>query len=200
MIRQKREQLCGRNSGREVALIGTSNSNKDCQSSRLIASRSQGSYTDHILSPEANRAKYDFWLSKIRPRITDPKKRELLAPLEPPYYIHTKRPSLEQDYYESCDKPHVEITNSPIKSFTETGIQTEEKHTEFDIVAICTGYDAVTGGLRRMGIKSRDGVDLDDEWKDGVGTNVRMIVNGYPNLFMVYGPQGEFEAPDEESI
>ena len=158
--------------------------------SKLTLIRSQGSYTDHILSPEANLAKYNFWLEKTRPRIKDPKKRDLLAPNTPPYYLHTKRPSLEQDYYESCDQRHVEITNSPILSFTETGIQTEEKHTEFDVVAICTGYDAVTGGLRHMGIKSRDGVDLDDEWKDGVATNLGMTVHNYPNMFMVYGPQG----------
>ena len=157
----------------------------------LIPYRSQGSYTDHVINAEANRAKYDFWAEKIRARITDPKKRDLLAPLEPPYYLHTKRPSLEQDYYEMCDLPHVEITNSPITNFTETGIQTEEKHTEFDVVAICTGYDAVTGGLRNMGIMSRDGVDLDEVWKDGVATNLGMIKNGFPNFFMVYGPQGE---------
>lgn len=40
-----------------------------------------------------------------------------------------------------------------------------------------------------MGIKSRDGVDLDEKWRDGVFTNLGMIVNGYPNMFMVYGPQ-----------
>ena len=51
----------------------------------------------------------------------DPKKRDLLAPLEPPYWLGTKRPSLEQDYYESADQPHVETTNSPIVGFTETG-------------------------------------------------------------------------------
>ena len=40
-----------------------------------------------------------------------------------------------------------------------------------------------------MGIKGKDGIDLDDKWKDGVATNLGMIVNGYPNFFMVYGPQ-----------
>ena len=51
-------------------------------------------------------------------------------------------------------------------------------------MAVCTGYDAVTGGLRTMGIKGKDGLDLDEKWKDGVVTNVGMIVNGYPNMFM----------------
>ena len=41
-----------------------------------------------------------------------------------------------------------------------------------------------------MGIKGRGGLDLNEKWKDGVLTNVGMIANGYPNLFMIYGPQG----------
>ena len=77
------------------------------------------------------------------------------------------------DYYEQCDNPHVDITNSPIVQFTSTGITTEDgKHREFDIVAICTGYDAVTGGLRTMGIKGRGGIDLDEYWKDGISTHL----------------------------
>lgn len=35
-----------------------------------------------------------------------------------------------------------------------------------------------------MGIKGKDGRDLDEKWQDGVLTNVGMITNGYPNLFM----------------
>lgn len=35
-----------------------------------------------------------------------------------------------------------------------------------------------------MGIKGKDGRDLDEKWKDGVLTNVGMITHGYPNLFM----------------
>ncbi|KAK4621443.1 Baeyer-Villiger monooxygenase [Fulvia fulva] len=151
---------------------------------------SQGSYSDYIVDPKANRELYEFWKEKIRARISDPAKRDILAPEEPPYYMSTKRPSLEQDYYESCDRPNVEITDSPIVSFTKTGIVTEDgKERQFDLVAVCTGYDAVTGGLRTMGIKGRNGIDLDEKWKDGVVTNLGMLVNGFPNMFMVYGPQ-----------
>jgi cation diffusion facilitator CzcD-associated flavoprotein CzcO len=131
------------------------------------------------VDPKANRELYDFWAKKIRARISNPQKRDLLAPLEPPYYISTKRPSLEQDYYESCDRENVDITNSPIVKFTKTGIVTEDgTEREFDVVAICTGYDAVTGGLRTMGIKGRGGLDLDEKWKDGVITHLGMLVNG----------------------
>ncbi|PPJ60671.1 hypothetical protein CBER1_03433 [Cercospora berteroae] len=151
---------------------------------------SMSSYSDYLIDPKANRELYDFWCKKTRARISDPFKRDLLAPLEPPYFLNTKRPSFEQDYYECCDKDHVDITNSPIVKFTKNGIVTEDgKEREFDIVAICTGYDAVTGGLRTMGIKGRNGIDLDEKWKDGIITNLGMTVNGFPNFFMVYGPQ-----------
>lgn len=90
-----------------------------------------------------------------------------------------------------CDRPNVEITNSPIAELTEKGIVTADGRVrEFDIVAVCTGYDAVTGGLRTMGITGRNGTDLNEKWKDGVRTHLGMLVNGYPNMFILYGPQG----------
>lgn len=132
-----------------------------------------GGFMDTLIDAEANRAAYDFWRDKTAPRVRNPQKRDLLVPKDPPYYIGTKRPSLEQDYYvsaacprqynsadpskESCDRDHVDITTSPIVRFTRTGIVSEDGEKAFDIVAICTGYDAVTGGLRTMGIKGRGG-------------------------------------------
>ena len=167
-----------------------------------LSNRSQGSYIDHVINPEANRAKYDFWVEKTRARISDPIKRDLLAPIEPPYFLHTKRPSLENGYYEAIDQPHVTITNSPIVEFTETGVRTEDGTTDFDVVAVCTGYDAVTGGLRQMGIYGSNGKDLDEYWQDGIATNLGMIVNEYPNMFMVYGPQGvcRYDAPADKRV
>jgi cation diffusion facilitator CzcD-associated flavoprotein CzcO len=104
--------------------------------------------------------------------------------MEAPYFIGTKRPSLEHDYYEMVNKSSVDITNSGIAEITETGIKTKDGQIrDFDIIAICTGYDAVTGGLRAMGVKGRDGIDLDQKWKDGVVTDLGMTVNGFPNFF-----------------
>ncbi|USW56787.1 Putative flavin monooxygenase, FAD/NAD(P)-binding domain superfamily [Septoria linicola] len=151
---------------------------------------SVGCYADTLIDKDANLEFYKFWRSKQLLRMKNKQKADILIPEEPPYYISTKRPSLEQDYYEMADRDNVTITNSPIVEFTERGIKTEDgiEH-EFDIVAICTGYDAVTGGLRTMGIKGRDGIDLDEKWKDGIVTNLGMTVNGFPNFMMVYGPQ-----------
>lgn len=44
-------------------------------------------YNDLFKNPEANTQAYNFWAKKVRERITDPKKREILAPLKMPHYF-----------------------------------------------------------------------------------------------------------------
>lgn len=54
-------------------------------------------YRDIFTDSKANREAYDFWARKTRARISDPAKRDIIAPLSPPHPFGTKRPSLEQD-------------------------------------------------------------------------------------------------------
>lgn len=81
--------------------------------------------------------------------MNDPIKRDLMAPLEPPYPFFTKRPPLETDYYECLDMKHVtiaDIKKNPIKTFTETGIILEDGTSEdFDVVVLATGFDSFSG-------------------------------------------------------
>ncbi|KAJ5731470.1 uncharacterized protein N7483_005978 [Penicillium malachiteum] len=152
-----------------------------------------GGYGDLGTNPVANRAAYDFWAKKTRPRIKDPVKRDLLAPLEPPHPFGTKRPSLEQDYYEQMDKPNVHLVNTkahPIVALTPNGIMTDDGTIyEVDAIALATGYNASTGSLNRMGIKDVNGVNISERWKNGVSTFLGMMVPGFPNMFFPYGVQ-----------
>uniref|UniRef100_A0AC34FWL0 Flavin-containing monooxygenase n=1 Tax=Panagrolaimus sp. ES5 TaxID=591445 RepID=A0AC34FWL0_9BILA len=71
-----------------------------------------GGYRDLFFNLEANFEAYNFWAKKVRAKIEDPKKRDILAPLKPPHPFGTKRPSLEQDYYqieEAQEKWSIEI-------------------------------------------------------------------------------------------
>ena len=128
-------------------------------------------YKDLLFDNTANREAYNFWAKKTRARITDPEKREILAPLEPPHAFGTKRPSLEQNYYEMLDRPQnkvVDLKNNPIERVTENGIVTADgKLHECDIIALATGFDSVTGGMKNMGLKDVDGTLLFDKWKSG---------------------------------
>jgi cation diffusion facilitator CzcD-associated flavoprotein CzcO len=153
----------------------------------------QNNYQDFISNLEANHASYNFWARKTRARIQDPKKRDLLAPLVPPHPFGAKRPSLEQDFYEQFNKPNVHIVDTkshPIVHLTPTGIATTDgKVHEVDIIAVATGFDAVTGGLLSLGLKDVNGVRLDKRWKDGMSTYLGMTVSGFPNMFLPYSLQ-----------
>ncbi|KAI4943946.1 hypothetical protein J4E91_009093 [Alternaria rosae] len=151
-------------------------------------------YKDLLFDNKANREAYNFWAKKTRARITDPEKREILAPLEPPHAFGTKRPSLEQNYYEMLDKPEnkvIDVNKNPIKEVTEKGIVLADGTLhEFDVIALATGFDSVTGGMKNMGLKDVDGVELSEKWKNGTYSYLGMSLSGFPNCFFLYGAQG----------
>lgn len=151
-------------------------------------------YKDALFDMKANRELYNFWAKKTRARIADPKKRDLLAPLEPPHAFGVKRPCLEENYYEQFNRPSVDIVDvksNPIKRFTETGIEFADGTVhELDVVCVATGFDITTGGMTQMGLKSINGNNLEDEWKSGAYTYLGTTVRDYPNMFHLYGPHG----------
>jgi cation diffusion facilitator CzcD-associated flavoprotein CzcO len=106
-------------------------------------------YKECAVDAKANREAYDFWASKVRPRMKDAEKRELMAPTEPPYYFGTKRAPLERDYYEMLDQDHVKIVSMekvPLKTFNKTGMLMEDGvQRDFDIVILATGFDSFSG-------------------------------------------------------
>jgi cation diffusion facilitator CzcD-associated flavoprotein CzcO len=153
-------------------------------------------YYDFLMNEEANAIFYDYWVQKVRARMTDEAKMDIVAPLKQHMLVGTKRPSLEQDYYEMIDRSNVTLHNlkkSPIAEFDSTGIVTGSgdtlEHHDLDIVIFATGYDAVTGSILDLGISDKNHTPLADKWKDGILTYLGVMIPDTPNLFMVYGPQ-----------
>jgi cation diffusion facilitator CzcD-associated flavoprotein CzcO len=152
----------------------------------------QGTYRDFITDRRANKIFYDFWVKKVRERVTDPKKAQIVAPIPQQVLFATKRPSLEQDYYDVINRPNVKVVDlkaSPIQKICESGIVSGEGLHELDVIVLATGYDAVTGSLLEMGLEDSNGVALRDKWQGGVRTHLGLMIPEMPNLFMVYGPQ-----------
>ncbi|KAI1173983.1 hypothetical protein F4777DRAFT_414431 [Nemania sp. FL0916] len=151
-------------------------------------------YKDNFFNPEANKVSYQFWAKKTRARIEDPRKRDILAPLEMRHFFGIKRPCLEVDFYEQFNRPNVDVVdiqNNAIKEFDETGIILEDgTHYDADVIAVATGFDIVTGAMTQLGLESINGTKLEEEWKDGAKTYLGMTVNGYPNMFHMYGAHG----------
>ena len=149
-------------------------------------------YRDFLVDRTANQEIYQFWLEKTRSRIQDPFKRDVVAPLEQPHWLGTKRASLEQNYYEMIDRPNVTVVDlkqTPIVSVEERGIRTSEELLELDVIICATGYDALTGSLKDIGLVDTDGVSLSEKWESGTYTYMGLMIPKMPNLFMVYSPQ-----------
>ncbi len=151
-----------------------------------------GTFSDILLDEAANRAAYDFWRDKVRARLDDPAIADLLAPWEPPYPFGTKRPSLEQGYYECFNRPNVELVDlraRPLERIVANGVRTRDATFELDVLVLATGFDANTGGLTAIDIRGRDDGSLAEAWSSGVDTHLGMAVAGFPNMLMLYGPQ-----------
>lgn len=70
-------------------------------------------------------------------------------------------------------------SGNKISEFTETGIKSSDgKHYDFDVIAIATGFDIVSGGMTNMGLKSVKGTYLKDEWKKAAYTYLGTTVSG----------------------
>jgi cyclohexanone monooxygenase len=149
-------------------------------------------YQDTIFDEKSNEFAYNFWRNKVHERVKDPKVSEMLAPAKAPHPFGTKRPSLEQWYYEIFNQPNVKLVDmhaTPILKITEMGIETAEGEMEFDIIAFATGFDAVTGGLTSVDFRSMEGKTFKETWENGVRTNLGVATAGFPNLLFGYGPQ-----------
>jgi cyclohexanone monooxygenase len=151
-----------------------------------------GTYNDILAHPVSNRLAYDYWRDRTRARIHDPARAALLAPTEPPHPFGTKRPALEQDYYEMFNRANVElidIRDDPILRVEPGGVRTTHGLHELDVLVLATGFDAGTGGLTQMDVRGTDGRSLREVWANGVVTHLGIAVPGFPNWLMLYGPQ-----------
>jgi len=151
-----------------------------------------GSFNDLLANEQSNRAAYDFWRDKTRARIKDPALAEILAPTEPIHPYGTKRPSLEQNFFDIFNQSNVSLVDlrkTPIERVTRGGIKTAAGEHDLDILVLATGFDAVTGGLTSIDIRGTQGETLREKWAKGVRAHLGMAAAGFPNLLFVYGPQ-----------
>lgn len=151
-------------------------------------------YFDMTRELKANRFAYNYWHDRIHERVHEERKAEILAPKEPPHAFGGKRLSLEQDFYDHFNKPNVDVIDiktNPIVRFEPNGIvQQDGTFHELDIIALATGFDSITGGIKDIEIKGLGGELLSDNWKLGTYTYLGMMTHGFPNFLYTYGPQG----------
>ena len=146
-------------------------------------------YTDLLTNKAANDTASEFARNKIRGIVKDRATAELLAPKDLP--IGTKRLCLDTGYYETYNRPNVTLVDArsdPIAEITPSGLRTGKQSFELDAIVFATGFDAMTGALREIDIRTSDGAVLADKWAGGPLTYLGLMVSGFPNMFIVTGP------------
>lgn len=146
-------------------------------------------FKDILLNQASNDAASEFVRRKIGDQIDDPVLRDKLTPQGFPF--GTRRPSVDNGYFATFNRPNVslvDISETPIKGFTNQGICTTDADLPFDIIIYATGFDAFTGSLLKPEIVGRDGLSLREKWAAGPRSFLGIAVNGFPNLFVIVGP------------
>ncbi len=149
-----------------------------------------GAFNDILFDQAANDTAADFIRNKIRSIVKDPEVAETLCPFNHP--VGTKRPCLDTNYYETFNRPNVDLVDllkTPITEITPTGITTSAGHVECDAIVFATGFDAMTGSLVAVNVQGIGGVTLKEAWEDGPMTYLGVAVAGFPNFYTVTGPQ-----------
>jgi cation diffusion facilitator CzcD-associated flavoprotein CzcO len=120
----------------------------------------------------------------LRRQVADP---ALRAALTPDYPIGCKRVVFANDYYPALTQPHVHLSTVDIDALTPSGVITADGTLhEVDVLVYGTGFRS-TDFLSTLPIHGPAGA-LSDTWSEGATAYLGMTVPGFPNMFLMYGP------------
>ncbi|MGO4202498.1 flavin-containing monooxygenase [Rhodococcus sp. TAF43] len=121
----------------------------------------------------------------LRKQVTDP---ALRAALTPDYEPGCKRMLLSDEYYPALTRGSVDVVVGAIDRIEPDGVRTVDGTLHpADVIIYGTGF-AATEFLAPMKIRGRAGRSLDDAWSDGAHAYLGVTTAGFPNLFLMYGP------------
>lgn len=163
-------------------------------------------FAAHPLEARRLRRKiYDFYESGTIFRLDDPRAEVfesfarahlessvpdpvLRASLTPDYPVGCKRILVSDEFYPTLQRDHVALVTPPIEAVTPTGVRTSDGADHpVDTLVLATGYRAVAY-LHGLEVVGRDGRRLHDEWADEPRAYLGLAAPGFPNFFVLYGP------------
>jgi cation diffusion facilitator CzcD-associated flavoprotein CzcO len=116
------------------------------------------------------------------------KDRDLRRRVSPDYEFGCKRILFSSHYLPALQRPNVDVICDPIARITPTGVVTANgTQRDVDTIIWGTGFRADQFVLP-MRVHGADGAELQDTWRDGAEAHLGITVAGYPNMFMLYGP------------
>ena len=112
----------------------------------------------------------------------------LRAALTPDYPVGCKRVLVSSDYLKTFAAPNVALATTPIKRLRADGVETTDGAVHLaEVVIYSTGF-AATDFLAGIDIRGAGGQRLHDVWREGAAAHLGLAVPGFPNFFLLYGP------------
>lgn len=125
------------------------------------------------------------WKKQMHAAVKDP---ELRKKLTPDYQLGCKRILLSNNYYDAMQKDNLYLNTQGVSKVTPNSV-IDSKGEEFkaDVILAGTGFDT-TNFLTPINVKGRLDEDIHSLWKGGAEAYLGTSVHGFPNFFMLYGP------------
>lgn len=123
-------------------------------------------------------------LQHLHSQVGDP---ELRARLTPDYPVGCKRILVSDDFYAALNRANVDLVTEPIVQIEENGIRTADRLHEVDVIIYATGFETQSF-LGAGDIVGRQGRSLREAWSEFPSAYLGMQVPGFPNFFLLYGP------------
>jgi cation diffusion facilitator CzcD-associated flavoprotein CzcO len=136
-------------------------------------------------SEKLRKAGQAAFAAHLESAVADP---VLRAKLTPDYLLGCKRVLISNDWYPALQRPTVTLHTTPVEAILPTGLRMAGGETlDLDAIIYGTGF-TTTDYLAPMTIRGREGRDLNEAWREGAEAYLGITVAGFPNFFMLYGP------------
>ena len=140
----------------------------------------------------ANMEKMEEIRARVDALVTNP---DLAEKLKPYYPMFCKRPTFNDDFLPTFNRPNVELVDTDgqgVERITAKGIVVQGVEYEVDCIIFATGFEVGTDYTRRAGydLHGRDGTLLSEHWAEGVRTLHGVASHNFPNCFFMSPAQG----------
>lgn len=129
----------------------------------------------------------DTCRNNLENEVHDPVLRERLRPS---YRVACKRLVISPDFYRAIQRPNAELVTDGIERIEPSGVRTRDGRLhELDVLVLATGF-RTDRFMRPMSVVGPSGATLDEAWSTRPSAYMTVAVPGFPNLFMLNGPNG----------
>lgn len=138
-----------------------------------------------VVSPKLLATPMRLWRRHLAEQVTDPQLRRKCIP---DYVMGCKRVLFSNDWYPALARPDVDLVTDPIERIVADGVVTADGVTRpADVIIYGTGFQTLDF-LAPMSVTGLGGRQLHEAWRAGAEAYLGIAVSGFPNFFLLYGP------------